>query len=596
MEKTLFQNLLSIISQFRLRLIIAVFLLCLSNFLLILNPLIFRQALLFLTPQTTEVQGKFSELFRNLLGPYLYSVYVWAAILLGVAFVSSILKYYMRTIFIVISREVEEQLRIKLFDRIEKQSHAFFDRYGIGDLLSRLTNDMTAYRDLIGPGLMYPIFSFTLIFPAVVTLFNLSIPLALISLFPIFGVYTINLLFRRPLFRFSEAVQESLAKMSVMAHEHFSGIRIIKSYVIEKETFQLFKKLCHSFQYLSFRFNCLKDLVFPLLSLINKITTLTLVFLAGVLILKELGTLNLADFLSFMWIQSYIFTPLLLLGWILPMYQKGSAAYLRLVHIYDEPLEVFENTAPIRHIPSNADICFKGLSFFYPGQSKPALSHIHLHIKAGTFIGITGPVGSGKTTLFRLLNREYEVPKGQIYIGEREIHDFSLEAFHQGMVTVEQVPFLFSKTIADNMRFGNYEASQEEIEMVARQADLHDSIIEFPEQYSTMVGERGVSLSGGQKQRVAVARAFLVNRSILLLDDIFSAVDVATEHRIFEAMKKNFAGKTLLLITHRVSILEQLNRVIYMVDGQILEEGSPQELTKMNGKYAALVDLQKLNL
>jgi ATP-binding cassette subfamily B protein len=179
-----------------------------------------------------------------------------------------------------------------------------------------------------------------------------------------------------------------------------------------------------------------------------------------------------------------------------------------------------------------------------------------------------------------------------IRIGERDIHEYALEAFHEAIVTVDQIPFLFSKTIAENVRFGKEEATQAEIESVSIQADLHDTVQEFPQRYETLVGERGVTLSGGQKQRVAMARAFLVNRSILLLDDIFAAVDAATEKRIFKAMKVNFTEKTVLLVTNRVWILEQMDRIIYMKAGKILEDGSPDELKKQKGHYAALVDLQ----
>jgi ATP-binding cassette subfamily B protein len=216
------------------------------------------------------------------------------------------------------------------------------------------------------------------------------------------------------------------------------------------------------------------------------------------------------------------------------------------------------------------------------------------NIKGGSFVGITGPIGSGKSTLFRLLSREYEIPRGMIYIGGKDIHDYPLEAFSKSMVTVEQIPFLFSKTIAENVMFGRDSASQAEIELVSRHADLHETVMEFPQQYDTVVGERGVTLSGGQKQRIVMARAFLVNRSILLLDDIFSAVDMGTERRIFDRMKSNFEGRTVLLITHRVSILEQLDRVIYMQDGKIVEDGSPAQLVQKKGYYAALHDLQSI--
>lgn len=595
MNKTLLGSLLDTIVKYWKWMAVSFVMVCLSNLLLVCNPLIFRHALLTLDPQLGG-QSHLPAIYQVLLGSYIHSVYSWALLLLIVAVISAILKYFMRYIFMAISREVEREVRAKLFAKIQLQSKAFFDRHPVGDLVSRLTNDIMAYRDLLGPGIMYPISMITFMIPAFLALFSLSVPMALLSFFPVISIYFVNVATRGPLFRTSEHVQHSLAEMSTMVHEHYSGIRVIKSYEIEKEAFKRFKQLCSEFSAISMRFTCWQGLLLPLLSLITKITTVLLVLLAGAIILLGWSYLNTADFLSFMWIQSYIFAPLLMLGWVLPMYQKGKAAYSRLVDIYQEPIEVYENPQALTHLPENAAIEFRHLTFHYPDQSQPALTDFSLAIRAGTFVGLTGPVGAGKTTVLRLLSREYEIPKEKIWIGGRDIHEYSLQAFHQEMVSVEQVPFLFSKTIAENVRFGKQEATLEEVIRVAEQADLHQTVVEFPEQYETLVGERGVSLSGGQKQRVAMARAFLVNRSILLLDDIFSAVDAATEQRIFQEMKTNFRGKTILLVTQRASILEQMDYVIYMREGQIIEEGDPQELSQRSGPYQALIDLQKMQM
>jgi ATP-binding cassette subfamily B protein len=295
-----------------------------------------------------------------------------------------------------------------------------------------------------------------------------------------------------------------------------------------------------------------------------------------------------------MWIQSYIFFPVLMLAWVMPIYARGRASYERLFEIYDEPVEVKNKPGSQQSIPNNPDIEFDHLTFSYPGTHREVLKNFTMSVKSGTFVGITGPVGSGKTTLFRLLNREYEIPYGKIFIGGQEIHDYSIEAIGKDLVTVEQLPFLFSRSIADNVRFGRIEAPLDEVLLVSKYADLHETVLDFPEQYETIVGERGVTLSGGQKQRVAMARGFLIDGSILLLDDVFSAVDAKTEARIFEALEKNFKHKTVLLITHRMSVLEAMDRVIYMEEGKIVEDGSPEELRSLKGKYAALLELQKL--
>lgn len=596
MNKSLLKNLFATIIRYRFRLILAFLMILIGNGLLVVNPLLFRQALLTLYFPSSEETNSFFPLLKEWMSVHLRSVYSWALLLLAIAILSALLKYYMRLILTTIGREVELEVRDQLFDRIQLQSQAFFDRHQIGDLISRLTNDIAAYRDVLGPGLMYPMLFLTLEIPSFIALFYLSPSMALLATVPLVLVAILQIFIRQPLFWISQQVQQSLSAMSTMAHEHYSGIKVIKSYGIEEEMQKLFTSLCRQFSFFNSRLSCLQGSLFPVLSLITKVATLSLVILSAFMIFNGWSQLTLADFLSFMWIQSYVFSPLLMLGWILPIYEKGRAAYGRLVEIYEEPIEIYTHANPIPHLPSQTEIVFNDLTFVYPNQQNPALEKIHLSIKGGAFIGITGPVGAGKSTLFRLLNREYEVPEGKILIGGQDIHAYALSAFHSEIVTVEQLPFLFSKTIKDNIRFGKQEATQDELERVAKQVDLYHTILEFPDQYETIVGERGVSLSGGQKQRVAMARAFLVNRSILLLDDIFSAIDSETERRIFNEMKVNFAGKTILLITHRISILDQLDQVIFMREGQLIEQGNPQELARQKGPYAALKELQEMHV
>lgn len=586
---------LNIISQYRLRLFTASLLIFISNLLLIINPLIFRQALIALVLNEPIQNNSLNSFFHTILGSYFQSAWAWGLLLLAIAIISALFRYKMRLLFFSVSREVELDIREKLFERIQAQSRTFFDHHKIGELLSRLTNDITAYRDMLGPGFMYPMHFLTLVIPALIALFYISPLMGIISFIPIVAIYVLNFVVRKPLLHVSQKVQRSLSDMSVMVHEHFSGIKLIKSYGIEQAASKLFKGLCEEFSKINMRFASLQGMLLPSLTILTKIVSIILLAMSAAIILLNWGNhpLDVADFLSFMWIQSYIFNPLLMLAWVMPMYQKGQAAYLRLVEIYDEPIEIQDTPETLQHIPNHANIEFRDLNFSYSAQDKPIFSHFNLSIKGGTFVGITGPVGGGKTTLLRLLSREYEVPQSSILIGEHDIHQYSLHAFRRAIVTVEQLPFLFSKSILDNIKFGKQDATFDEVESVARLANLHDDILEFPNQYETVVGERGVSLSGGQKQRVAIARAFMVNRSILLMDDIFSALDTKTEKKIFQTLKSNFKGKTVLLVTHRISILEQLDRVIYIQNGHVIEDGTPEELNRKPGPYKTLVDIQK---
>lgn len=572
MEDTLIANLKGTIYRYRWRILFSFTLLAISNVLLIVNPLIFRKAVVSLDGTK--------------------SVWGWVALLVFISFLSAVLKYAMRLGFFSVGRDAEMEMRAAIFNKIQAQSMQFFDRHGTGELLSRLTNDISAYRDVLGPGIMMPLFFLTILVPAFVALFTISVPLALLSLIPLFVIPLFNQGIRGKIFELSLRIQRFLADLSNMAQEHYSGIRIIKSYAIEPFTTGLFSSLCRKMIRTNFKLVSFLGMILPFFNFITKSITVLVVLFSGAIILKGWGKLAAADFLAFVWIQSYIFFPMLMLGWVLPIYARGSSAYHRLVEVYKEPIEVTEGTMKHLTIGSNSDLEISHLTFNYPQSTQEVLSDINIKIEGGTFVGITGPVGSGKTTLFKLINREYEIPPGKIFIGGHDIRDYPFSTLRKGVVTVEQAPFLFSKTIADNVRFGKEEASMIELEHVSEFADLHETVLEFPLQYETVVGERGVTLSGGQKQRIALARAFLVDRSVLLLDDIFSAVDAQTERKIFNSLIERYRGKTILLITHRVSILEKMDRVIYMQGGKILEDGSPAQLMAKMGYYAALAQLQ----
>lgn len=592
MERTLRGNLRTIFLQYQWRYVKALALVIVANVMLVLMPLVFRQAVTALDTHGMSAHTHLAAALEWLLGPNTSSIWAWVGILFFLMLGAVYFKYKMRLEFIAIGREAECQMRSALFGRMQEQSMAFYDRHGIGELLSRLSNDISAYRDMLGPGIMYPAFFITLWIPGIWALFLISPALAVVSLVPLIAIPLLNIATRRRVYGLAHQAQKGLADLSNMAQEHFAGIRIVKGYVAEHQLAERFGSLCRHLVGVNIRLNSLQGILMPFFNMLIKLVTVILVVATGLIILKAWGTLTTADFLSFMWIQGYIFFPVLMLAWVLPLYQRGNAAYERLSEIFHEPIEVQNNGESGLSIHPAADIEFRRLTFVYPGTQKAVLKDFSLLIKGGTFVGITGPVGAGKSTLFRLLNREYEVPAGTIFIGGKDIRTYPLKAFWKEIVTVEQTPFLFSSTIRENVGVGNIEALEAEIEAAAAFADLHDTVLNFPDQYDTLVGERGVTLSGGQKQRVAMARAFLVDRSILLLDDIFSAVDAETQMRIFIGLQAKLRNKTVLFVTHRVSVLEGMERIIYMQDGKIIEDGSPEELKARKGAYAALVEIQ----
>jgi ATP-binding cassette subfamily B protein len=577
MERSFFSSLLNILKRNKFTLLKGVFLVFFSNLLLIVNPLVFRSVI--------------QELQLGVKPPFILMA---TSLLVSFATVSAIFKYGMRITFISTSRVEERRLRSYLFDKIQGQSMAFFDQFGVGELLSRLTNDISAYRDVLGPGIMYPVFFLTLVIPGILALYFISPSLANLAMLPLLAIPIVNFLVRAFIYRDSKKIQELLGTLSGMTQEHFSSLRILKSYVAEDSFFDHFSKKAAQMIGLNVKLSFTQGLLFPFFTFLTRLITVVLVVVSGSMILKGWGELSVADFVSFMWIQSYIFFPVIMLSWLVPVYQRGRAAYDRLVEIDQVPVEVQDHAKHPLKIPPNATISVKNLTFFYPKASRASLCNLSLDLKGGSFVGICGPIGSGKTTFLRVLNREYEVPYGKIFFGQPEIHDYPLESFHQEIVTVEQVPFLFSRSIAENVQFGNEGATHQDLEAASRFADLHETVLEFPEQYQTVIGERGVTLSGGQKQRVAIARALLVNRSILLLDDIFSSVDTQTEERIFRALKQNLAGKTVLLVSSRAKVLEGMDRILYFQEGQVIEDGTPKELVEKKGHFAALLELQKM--
>lgn len=592
MRESLVKDLLAVVWQYRLRLLRACLLVLLSNSLLILNPLLIREAVLALDPYSKNDPESFSFFLSSNMGSFYHSLVVWGVFLFTITLFSAYFKYRMRIAFIWVSRDVEYHLQNTLFNKIQSQTPNFFDKYRIGELLSRLTNDLSSYREVLGPGIMYPLHFLTMIFPAMTALFWIAPQLALLSCIPILVLPVLVLAIEGRAYKISLNVQRALGEMSTMAHETFSGIRIIKGYAVEDISLNKFTEACKKFISLNFRMATLEGMFYPFMTLITRLVTLLLVVFTSYLVIKAHSELSVADFISFMLIQSFIFAPILMLGWALPIYERGKAAYDRLLEIYQAPIEVSQAKKSISEI-STGNISFNQLSFNYPQHVTQILAHLSFEIPEGSFFGIAGPIGAGKSTILNLLNRDYEVLNGTIAIGGKDIHNYSKKALQKLIATVEQTPFLFSRTISENIAFEKPDATQEEIEEASKLADLHDSVMSFPLQYQTIVGEKGVMLSGGQKQRVAIARAILTDRPIFLFDDIFSAIDVGTERKIFSALREKLKGKTVIMISHRTSVLNQMDYIIYMHDGKIIEKGTPSELKNKEGAYAALAELQR---
>lgn len=579
MEKSLFWNLNRIVLERRSRFAIAIVLVCMSNGLLVLNPFIFRAAL---TNAMEGYQGAGAVAAINTLS--------FIAVLLLVSALSALLKYRMRIEFVALSRDAEEQFREKLYARLQSQSRAFFDNHSIGDLINRLSSDISTYREILGPGIMYPIFALSMMVPAAISLIYLSKTLFLFSLLPLCILLMINILSRESLYTLSISSQDVLSKMSTLADETYSGVRIFKAYDFKKIGEKLFSSLGLKHSLLRRKLFIRQGLIHPLFIFILQGASAATAFLFSYMHTSSLSTLSAQDFLTFIWLQNYLFTPVMMLGWIFSLYQQGKAAYVRLRVLYEEPVEVQDSGSKDK-VGKNADITLKNLTFSYAGASHPSIEGVNLRIEEGCHVGIAGAVGSGKSTLLKLLQREYEIGKGMLFIGGVEVHEFKLSALYQLMATCEQIPFLFSDTVSENIRFGREDATKEEISSIASSVDLHDEIEGFPEKYDTTVGERGHLVSTGQKQRIAVARSLIASKRILILDDIFANVDASKEKIMLDRLIHDFKGATLIIVTNRISVLDRMDKVVFLQEGRVTEEGNPQDLKVRGGPYTILSEL-----
>lgn len=575
MAPTLLKELWAVTRRHWVRLLLGSLLVALSNLLLVLSPLTLRHALLSMegNPDPSLVTSAIDAV----VGPSPQLLH-WVALLLAMALAAAWCKYRMRQLFIAVSYRAEAALRENLFVRIQQHKRQFYDRHGVGDLMSHVTNDVAAVREVLGPGILYPVNFASLALPALYAMVSIEPPLTALSITPILLLPFVMWLARSGMYRLSRRVQELLAGLSRTVQEQLTAIRLVKSYDAESALLERFRHVCRDLFSAQLKLAVVQGLFFPLLGLITRATTVGLVLLTGYLVFSGWSNLPSADFVSFMWVQSYLFIPVLMLGWILPVYERGRAAYHRLWKLYSEPVEqqASPGTTSAQQPPS---ISVRDLHFQYE-DGVPLLQGVNLDIPSGSLVGITGPIGEGKSTLLGLLAGEYTPIRGSISGG------------YQKVAFVEQDPFLFSKTIRENIELGNPNVTEEGLQQAIEQAQLKQTIEAFADHLDTLVGERGVTLSGGQKQRVVLARALVAGSPLLLLDDVFSGVDAATERAIVDHLQKMAGEYTIVVVAHRASVLDRLDTIHFLHNGHIVESGAPRQLREQGGYYAALTALQ----
>jgi len=518
----------------------------------------------------------------------------YALLLVAIAASKGVFQFLTRWIVIGISREIEFDLRNDLFEHLEGLSYSYYQRTRTGDVMARATNDLNAVRMLLGPAIMYSANTLVFTAAALAFMFRISPKLTMYAFLPLPVASIVIQYFGRQIHERFEKIQAMFSDISARAQENFSGARVIRAYVQEEPEIRAFEGANQEYISRSLRLVRLMGMLWPTLELMLGFSVVLVLWLGGREVLG--GKISVGQFVAFLTYITQLTWPVIALGYVINLFQRGTASLVRINEIMLEKSEISDDDAVRRagtpESELRGEIEFRGLSFAYHGT--PVLHDVHLHVPEGTSLAIVGPTGSGKTTLVNLISRAYDAAPGMVLIDGRPIREFPIHFLRHNIGFVPQETFLFSDTIRGNIAFGREDASDADIHDAAEAANIAADIEEFPEGYNTMVGERGITLSGGQKQRTAIARAIVRNPRILILDDALSSVDTHTEDKILNHLREIMRGRTTIFISHRVSTVRNADRIAVLFGGRIVELGTHDELIARNGYYTDLYNKQLL--
>ncbi len=514
----------------------------------------------------------------------------YAGFLVALAFVKGIFQFFMRVIIIGVSRDIEYDYRNELFAHLVRLSPDFYARTRTGDIMARATNDLNAVRMMLGPGVMYwaeTILTFAL---AIVIMVRADWHLALYAMLPAPAVSVAMAFFGRKIHTRFEAIQAMFSDISSRVQENLSGVRMIRAFVQERAEIRRFEALNKEYIAQNIKLVLIQGVFQPLLEVLIGLTFLAVIWKGGHDVLQH--RISMGTFVMFNTYMGMLVWPMIALGWVVNLMQRGGASLTRLNQILKEKPTIAAPPRPISLARARGRIEYRGVSVDYGAGY--ALRDIDLDISAGETIAVVGHTGSGKSTLVNLVPRLFDPTEGTVAIDGVDLRSADPAEVRHLIGFVPQETFLFSATIAENIAFGVEEATDEDIRRAADIAGLSGDIESFPAGYQTMVGERGITLSGGQKQRTAIARAILRDPRILILDDALSSVDTLTEARILAHLAGVMKGRTVILISHRVSTVREADRIVVLEKGRVAEQGSHAELIAAEGYYAALAQKQTL--
>ncbi len=518
------------------------------------------------------------------------SLIIYGLLILTMSILKGFFTFLMRQTLIVMSRHIEYDLKNDIYDHYQKLDSSFLKNNSTGDLMNRISEDVSKVRMYLGPSLMYTINTAFATIITLVFMFSVDLKLSLLTLTPmpilVWSIYKVSGLINRR----SHELQEQQSAISTLAQETFSGLRVLKSFGLEKEQTERYAISANTSFKKNERLYRVNALFMPLLLLLVGLSTLIAVWIGGEGVIG--GRLSPGVIAEFIYYVNLLTWPVASIGWVMSMVQRAEASMERINHFLKTKPKIKDHENVVHPNEIRGFINFKNVSFIYPENGKKAIIDLNLKIKAGETIVIVGKTGSGKTTFASLMNRMIEPTEGEIFIDDIEIKNISLKKLRSQIGTVPQDPFLFSDSIADNISFGCHEASLDQVKFYADLASLSSDIRGFSEGYDTLIGERGVTLSGGQKQRLSIARALIKKPRIVLFDDALSAVDTDTESKILSALKSELETVTTIIITQRLSAVHLADRILVFDNGHMVQQGNHLELLNSKGIYSDLYRLQ----
>jgi ATP-binding cassette subfamily B protein len=577
--------------KYKWRLIPGVLFVIISNVFAVLSAQVVRIAFDLVT-ENIGVYQLFSGFNRQSVTYKIFgtSLLFFGMLVLTLALLRGLFLFFMRQTLILMSRHIEYDLKNEIYDHYQKLSLAFYRRNNTGDLMNRVTEDVSRVRMYLGPGIMYTINTIVLFIMVIYAMLVVNVRLAIFSVMPlpilVVIIYYVNNIIN---FR-SEKIQQRLSVLSSFVQENFSGIRVIKSYVREEFVKKSFADESENYKTHSMALVKVQALFYPLMLLLVGLSNVITIYIGGVEVMKgNITSGNIAEFIVYLNLLTF---PVISLGWVTSLIQRAAASQKRINEFLHQQPEIISPNVAKQVIKGNIE--FNNVYFTYPDTGIKALKNISFTAKPGEMVAIIGRTGSGKSTIANLIMRMYDCTGGDILIDDQSVKEFNLEGYRSQIGFVPQEVFLFSDTIANNIAFSADTLDMPLVERAAKDAAVFNNIMELENGFETLIGERGITLSGGQKQRVSIARAIVKHPQILIFDDCLSAVDTRTEEEILNNLGRIMQGKTSIIISHRISTIKNADKILVMENGEIVEHGNHNYLMDQKGAYFELYEKQLL--